>query len=286
MAIRTMVGKQEESQEERPMQLRSVDPSSPEQDQLWLNTTEKRIKFYDGSSVQPTVSTVPNESVRTETGNYSIQPSDGVILGDATGSDITLSLPAAALNEGKKYIISKLDTSSNSVIIDPNSSELIDGRSTISLNRSLQSIHIISDGSVWRIISSNLARYAKHTLSAAVSANGAMTDLTFNNLEVGRSYRVYGAISFKTDGSSGSEFQVEVKDGSTVLATIPYSDDLGAAATSVGGFDVVFEAANTTVTFDIINIASGHSVEGTLADSKTYAILEQKDMYQSTSEWD
>jgi len=286
MAIRTHIGKQEEAQEERPTQLRSSDPVSPEQDQLWLNTTEKRIKFFDGVSVQPTVSTVPNESVRTESANYSIQPSDGVILGDASGGDVTFDLPAAALNEGKKYIISKIDTGSDLVIIDPNGAEEIDNRTTIQLNRELQSIHIISNGSSWDVISSNLSRNGRHVLTAAVSSNGSMSDLTFNNLEVGKAYRVTGALSFKSDGSSAAEFEVTVKNGATVLSTVPYSADLGAAATSVSGFDVIFEAGDTTVTFDISNIAAGHSVEGTVADSKTYATLEENNMYQLTTEWD
>ena len=286
MAIRTHIGKQQESQEERPVQLRSVDPVSPEQDQLWLNTTDKRVKFFDGFSVQSVVSAFPNESVRTESANYSIQPSDGVILGDASSGDITFDLPAAALNEGKKFIVSKIDTSSDLVIIDPNAAELIDGKATIQLNRELQSIHIISDGSSWKIISSNLAKYGKHILTAAVTINGAMSDLTFNNLEVGKAYRVSGAISFKSDGSSGAEFEVTVKNGATILTTIPYSADLGASATSVSGLDIIFEAGDTAITFEISNIAAGHSVEGIAADSKTYAMLEENQMYQQTSEWD
>jgi hypothetical protein len=286
MAIRTHIGKQQESQEERPVQLRSTDPGSPEQDQLWLNTTEKRIKFFDGVSVQPTVSTVPNESVRTESTNYSIQPSDGMILGDASGGDITFDLPAAALNEGKKFIISKLDSSSNLVTIDANAAEEIDGKTTVELNREFQSIHIISDGSGWRIISSNIARYGKHVLTAPVSSNGAMTDLTFNNLVVGKSYRVRGAANFKSDGSTASAFAVDVKNGAAVLVTVPYASDLGNAAEGVGGFDVSFEATDTTITFELAGAGAGHSIEGTAADSKTYAFLEEDNMQQQTTEWD
>lgn len=286
MAIRTHIGKQEEGQEERPVQLRSADPVSPEQDQLWLNTTEKRIKFFDGVSVQPTVSTVPNESVRTEAANYSVQPSDGMILGDATGGNITFNLPAAALNEGKKFIISKIDSSSNLVTIDANAAEEIDGRLTVELNRQFQSIHIISNGSGWSIISSNIARYGKHVLSAAVSSNGAMADLTFQNLVVGRSYRVRGAANFKSDGSTASTFTVDVKNGAAVLATVPYASDLGNAAEGVGGFDVSFQATATTVTFELAGAGAGHSIEGTVADSKTYAILEEDNMQQQTTEWD
>jgi len=285
MTIRTLVGKQEEGQEERPIQLRSADPVTPSTNQTWLNTAEKRIKFFDGASIQPTVSSVPNEPVVTKTINYAIQPSDGVLLGDSTAGDFIFTLPPAAANAGKKYIISKIN-SANKVVIDGNGAELVDGRVSIDLNRQYQAVELISDGAGWSIISSNISRYGKHVLSAAVSANGAMADLTFNNLIIGKSYKVHGSLSFKSIGTVGTEYNVAIKNGATVLVTVPYLSDLGVAASGVGSFEMSFEATATSVTFEIASVGAGQSIEGTVADAKTYAVLEENNMNQQTIEWD
>jgi hypothetical protein len=50
MATRTHLAKQEEAQTETGVQARASDPGSPASGQLWLNTAQKLIKYYNGSS--------------------------------------------------------------------------------------------------------------------------------------------------------------------------------------------------------------------------------------------
>jgi hypothetical protein len=89
----------------------------------------------------PTVATVTSASY-TAAG-------DGVILADATSNAITVNLPMASGNSGLQYFIKKTDSSANTVTIDPNASETVDGQTTYILTVQYESIIIICDGSNW-----------------------------------------------------------------------------------------------------------------------------------------
>jgi hypothetical protein len=52
MTTRTHLALQEEAIEEKGVQVRTTDPVSPALDQIWLNTTEGKVKYYDGTNVQ------------------------------------------------------------------------------------------------------------------------------------------------------------------------------------------------------------------------------------------
>jgi hypothetical protein len=79
--------------------------------------------------------------------------SNYIILADASSNTVTLNLPAASGNTGLTYIIKRTDaTGSNTVILDANASETIDGSTTYTLTSQYQSIRIICDGSNWYIM--------------------------------------------------------------------------------------------------------------------------------------
>jgi hypothetical protein len=78
--------------------------------------------------------------------------SDNTILCNTSGGIITINLPAAASNANKVYNIKKIDSSGNSITIDANASETIDGTLTKSLNLQYESITIQCDGSNWYIL--------------------------------------------------------------------------------------------------------------------------------------
>lgn len=78
--------------------------------------------------------------------------SEDVILTNASGGDITLTLPVASSVNGKTYAIKKTDSSINNVIINPSGSETIDGIATKQTNVQFESFTIVCDGSNWFII--------------------------------------------------------------------------------------------------------------------------------------
>jgi len=74
------------------------------------------------------------------------------ILCDATTGAQTINLPTAVGLSGKIYDIKKKDSSVNSVTIDANGTETIDGSLTQSLILQYDAMRIISDGANWFIL--------------------------------------------------------------------------------------------------------------------------------------
>ncbi len=87
-------------------------------------------------------------AVRTITASDTALDSDTVLLCDATGGPITVTLPAALTRLGKAFYITKIDTSANLVTIDANGAETIDRDLTFDLYAD-ESLSLISDNSNW-----------------------------------------------------------------------------------------------------------------------------------------
>ena len=83
---------------------------------------------------------------------YTTTPTDDTILCDATSGSITINLLTAVGISGKKYNIKKIDSTSNSVTIDPDGAETIDGETSITITGENDNYTIQSDGTNWRII--------------------------------------------------------------------------------------------------------------------------------------
>ena len=71
------------------------------------------------------------------------------VFADATAGSLNVNLPAAASNSGKVYVIKKTDAGGNTVTIDPNSAELVDGAATLVLTSANEVKTIISNGVSW-----------------------------------------------------------------------------------------------------------------------------------------
>lgn len=75
-----------------------------------------------------------------------------VILADATSGAITITLPDAESALDRVYYIKKTDVSANTVTIDGENAETIDGAITETLTAQFETIQIVSDGTEWFII--------------------------------------------------------------------------------------------------------------------------------------
>jgi hypothetical protein len=92
-----------------------------------------------------------NTDVQTVTASSdTLGSTDHVVLCDCTSNAITINLPAA--QSGRQYHIKKIDSSSNTVTIDGNGAETIDGALTQVISAQYESITIVCDGSNWHII--------------------------------------------------------------------------------------------------------------------------------------
>jgi hypothetical protein len=71
---------------------------------------------------------------------------------DATSGSITANLPSAASSTGLVVIIKKIDSTANTVTIDPAGAELIEFGSTLVLSSQGDSYQIQSDGTAWYVL--------------------------------------------------------------------------------------------------------------------------------------
>jgi len=92
-------------------------------------------------------------------GNYTILDTDqkALIAANASTASFTITLPLAS-NAGFTTTIKKVDTSANTVTIQGNGSELIDGFNTFVLTSWSDAITLISTGTEWLITSKDLSK--------------------------------------------------------------------------------------------------------------------------------
>lgn len=94
-------------------------------------------------------------AIAAKTTTYTVTVNDHTLLGDATSASFDMDLPAAATCAGQIFVFKKTDASGNTVNIDPNGSEVIEGGGAgTSYNLTLQyeAVTIQSDGAKWWII--------------------------------------------------------------------------------------------------------------------------------------
>ncbi len=88
----------------------------------------------------------------TKTATFTLS-TEMVVLVDASGGGITLTLPSAVSNTHKVYVIKKVDSTGNVVTIEGDANtETIDGEVSVKMHLQYQYIWIICDGSDWYII--------------------------------------------------------------------------------------------------------------------------------------
>jgi len=90
--------------------------------------------------------------VHTVNSNITLGIDHHIILVDASSGNKTITLPDASTCSGRQYIIKKIDSSSNSVVITPQAGQTIDGQTSISINTQYAIVRVVSDGSNWFII--------------------------------------------------------------------------------------------------------------------------------------
>jgi hypothetical protein len=115
-------------------------PTTPGTGQVWLDTAATGT---GGSGVL---------TVHTITADATLTASQTVILCDATTGAITVTLPAASANAGRRYFVKKIDSSANTVTIDGNASETIDGDLTATLSLQYEAVLVVCDSSNWHIL--------------------------------------------------------------------------------------------------------------------------------------
>ena len=90
-----------------------------------------------------------NQAYTAKTGTYTATTSDYFI--DCTSGTFTVNIFTAVGNTGRILIIK--NSGAGTITVDPNGAQTIDGAATQSLSTQWSRVHIISDGTNWKIIS-------------------------------------------------------------------------------------------------------------------------------------
>lgn len=120
-----------------------------------LITVDNLKGALDTSGYLTTASSLTMD-VGTKSSNYTVVAGDlGTVLNcDASGGGFTITLLAAAGNDGATIAVRKTDSSTNVVTIDGNGAETINGSTTLGLTAQYSSVLLVCDGSDWHIVSS------------------------------------------------------------------------------------------------------------------------------------
>ena len=93
-------------------------------------------------------------TVLSKTSDYTCTTSDcgdsAMILTTSSSGNVTITLYAASGNAGRILHVKKL-VAANSVIIDGNGSETVDGDTTVTITAQFTSLSLVCDGSNWHI---------------------------------------------------------------------------------------------------------------------------------------
>ena len=115
------------------------------------NNTDAANKAYVDSVASGGGVSLNSHTVVTKAAAYTLTDSDEVVLVNAAGATVTVTLPTAVGNTNI-YRIKKIDSSTNAVTIATTSGQTIDGGATASLLVQYVSVSVISNGSNWFVI--------------------------------------------------------------------------------------------------------------------------------------
>ena len=232
-----------------------------------------------------------------KTSDYTVVASDRdkLIKADATSGTLTVSLLAAATaGDGFCIAIKKTDSSANTVIIDGNSSETIDGALTLTLSTQYDVAELICDGSAWHIYNSAAAQSTsfavdnatnsavtdvvtvQHTTSG-IPAAGIGTGILFNSESADENPSNFGQLAFvASDVTAGSEdtyLDAQLRRAGAALASAYQWKHTGTAIqvmTSAATSDRVLTYPDADLAF---TYSGGKAIfAGTLTGTRTYTL--------------
>lgn len=124
-------------------------------------------------------------------------------------------------------------------------------------------------------------------LSANVTTNTTVSDLTFNNLTIGKWYELTGFLSIGLDqsGVNDDALTVTINNGATLISQ--HSITLGAPDTQTDRVDVPlslkFQATDTMVTFVTTDASANSLLAGSGTRGNTFAQLTELNDHESTT---
>lgn len=233
----------------------------------------------------------------SKTANYTVAETDRdkLVRVDATSGNITIALLAAATaGDGFRVAVKKTDSSGNTVVIDANSTETIDGNLTVTLSNQNEVVSLISTGTAWLVLNSAASQSTtfaadnatnsgvtnvatmQHTTSGSPAA-GIGTGILFNSESADESPSNAGRLAFvNSDVTAGSEdtyMDVQLRRAGAALASAYQWKSTGTATqifTSIATSDrtVTYADADLSYTYS----GGKATFAGTLTGNRIYTL--------------
>lgn len=206
--------------------------------------------------------------------NYTANAFDDLALVDATSASFTIILPTAVGMNGNTLRFKRTDSvSANTVTIDANGSETINGSATFVMIAQDQEIEIMSDGSNWQMVlpirinavayvnapagfstaslsyvNVNGAQYATKTLSGGAQAPATANDMAMKIAFLPKG--TYSVVCYGSWGQNGAGFSINARvfDGTNQIGQGAEGNSPGSAASTFGGL-VTYATDQTNITF-------------------------------------
>lgn len=177
----------------------------------------------------------------TKTANATLANTESIILGDANSGNITLTLPAAASSSGVVYIVQKINSNANTVTIDPNASETINGAATLVLSIQYQTVVIWCNGTAW-FCDPLIGPVGSHVHSGADITSGTVP---IANLPTA-SETAKGIAELATSAETTAGLVVQASDTRLSNARTPTAHNHSAADINAGTLPVARGGTNKT----------------------------------------
>lgn len=126
-------------------------------------------------------------------------------------------------------------------------------------------------------VGSQQARFQTKTLSSDVTSDGAISDLTFNNLQIGKAYEFKLQADIRANVSSAdNSIQIEVTHDGNVIGRASNLDANGSQQITQFTTTGIFVATATSLTFVAVSASANSTINGNGSRTETYAQLIEK----------
>jgi hypothetical protein len=133
--------------------------------------------------------------------DYTVLDDDGyyLILVTTSSTNRTITLPTAADNSGRRLVIKKVDTGTGSVTVDGESSETIDGLTSVQVAFKNDVIDIYCDGTEWHYVGQHYQSF--NDVAPTITNAGTSPSAFCKGVRNGRQVTIWGSV---TTGSAGT----------------------------------------------------------------------------------
>jgi hypothetical protein len=244
---------------------------------MTMPTSDGAAKDYMQTDASGAMSFVGGPALTAKTTTYTATTADKVIT-CATSSVWTLTLYAASGNAGRTLKVKKTSSDTNTLTIDGNGAETIDGSVTYVMSMQYEEVDLICDGSNWHIFNKYVpsinARYS--TNAGQTIADATTTIIDFEDSSYDSHSSVTTGSTWKFTAPKAGKYQVNA----VIYTVATTADALMQVTLHKGGVETSYLALQNSKYFD----ATSNQIFLSGSDTINLAIAEYVDvrLYQGT----